>query len=244
WLIGLLIACAAAQAAMSMSDSSTEHVASATTPDLAAAEPQPIIRTPRIPEKAPEKIAEKTAEKTPERIAEKAVEQMAENAAPVQVALQSSGGWSETPAQTVDTTSTQSESGWRRYHLTNRHYVSISSNTEESELKFLCMPNVRCGWFVNLHEEASCDKTSKGKQHRVRLETQHVVREYVSRCSGYGLFFLDQNKSDTQSIYQMVTGNRQLTVSSSGMQKAFSPQRFDTYGASVALKETTLSAGL
>lgn len=141
-------------------------------------------------------------------------------------------------------TRTQRESGWHNMHLTNRHYATLVSMSETSELNYLCMEGISCGWVVNLKDETGCNKSTKGQEFRVRLNANKLAREFNSRCAGYGLIYVGIEPGDSATISDMVASTDAIQFNSVGAAAIFRTQYFNSHGASEAMNQAIVSAGL
>lgn len=135
-------------------------------------------------------------------------------------------------------------SRWINRHLDNRHYASTTSLANSSDLDFLCIEGVSCGWFVNLVDESNCNKTTRGREFRVRVESDQVVRDFQSRCVGYGLVFVGTESGEEETITGMVKRSDSLRVNSVSKAGIIKTQKFDSRGSSDALEIAVRAAGL
>lgn len=172
---------------------------------------------------------------------EKASVQMAA-ALPQDVAMSSQSVTQDSSQATG--TQHERESDWHIMHLTNRHYATLASVSETSELNYLCMEGISCGWLVNLKDETGCNKNTKGQEFRVRLNANKVTRDFNSRCAGYGLIYLGIEPGDSAIISDMVASTDELHINSVGAAAIFRTQYYNSYGASEAMNRAIVSAGL
>jgi hypothetical protein len=143
------------------------------------------------------------------------------------------------PAEKVD-----SESRWRNLHYGNRHYATVSSRAGASELNFLCISDISCGWVLNLKDETHCNTERAGETLRVRVASDRLVRDFQSRCSGYGLVLLGTDPGENHLLTEMIETSDTLQLSSVGNTGMFVTQHYSSQGAKSAVSAAMVAAGL
>lgn len=143
------------------------------------------------------------------------------------------------PAESVE-----SESRWRHLHSGDRHYARVSSRAGTSELNFLCIDSISCGWVLKLNDETHCNSEREGEKFRVRVASARLVRDFQSRCSGYGLVLLGTESGENHLLTDLVETSDTLQISSVGNAGMFATQHYNSQGAKKALNAAMVAAGL
>lgn len=133
---------------------------------------------------------------------------------------------------------------WRTKHLSNRHYAAIDSQSDSSELSYLCMEGVSCGWVLDLKNEKACNKDSKGEVFSVRVQAPSLVRDFESKCIAYGLVSLAFDASERTNLTSMIRTSESLVFSSIGSNVIFKSQHYDFPGSFDAINSVRLAAGI
>lgn len=133
---------------------------------------------------------------------------------------------------------------WRSKHLANRHYATIASQSDNSELSYLCMENVSCGWILNLKNEKACNNDSKGKVFSVRVQSSSLVRDFESKCIAYGLVNLGVDAGEKPQLTNMIKTSESLVFSSVGSTLIFRSQRYDFPDSVDAINSARVAADI
>ncbi|MFK7893243.1 MAG: hypothetical protein AB8B63_20680 [Granulosicoccus sp.] len=133
---------------------------------------------------------------------------------------------------------------WRSKHLANRHYAAITSQSDNSELSYLCIEGVSCGWILNLKNEKTCNNDSKGKVFSVRVQSSSLVRDFESKCIAYGLVNLALDAGEKPQLTSMIKTSESLVFSSVGSTVIFRSQRYDFPDSVDAINSARVAADI